>query len=84
MLKLRFFSLIREALDCEELEVEHSSDVLTLDALKLELISRGGDAWREALLQPNVVHAVNQRVVDPSHKIQDGDEIAFFPPMTGG
>ena len=84
MLKLRFFSLIREALDCEELEVEHSSDVLTLDALKLELIRVRGDAWREALLQPNVVHAVNQRVVDPSHKIQDGDEIAFFPPMTGG
>jgi molybdopterin synthase sulfur carrier subunit len=36
------------------------------------------------LYQPNVVHALNQRVVNTDHMLADGDEVAFFPPMTGG
>ncbi len=84
MLTVRFFSLIREALDCEELQVEHNAAMLTVDDLKVSLVGTGGDQWREALYQPNVVHALNQRVVNTDHPLKDGDEVAFFPPMTGG
>ena len=35
-------------------------------------------------MHPNVIHAVNQRVVMIEEPLHDGDEIAFFPPMTGG
>jgi len=28
--------------------------------------------------------AVNERYVEPSHRLSDGDEIAFFPPVSGG
>ncbi|WP_435215843.1 MoaD/ThiS family protein [Luminiphilus sp. nBUS_16] len=84
MLTVRFFSLIREALDCEELEVAHHAELQTLEDLKGSLASTGGELWRETLYQPNVVHALNQRVVNTDHVLADGDEVAFFPPMTGG
>ncbi|MDA8826767.1 MoaD/ThiS family protein [Luminiphilus sp.] len=84
MLTVRFFSLIREALDCEQLEVAHHSELQTVGDLKRSLANTGGEQWREALYQPNVVHALNQRVVNTDHVLQNGDEVAFFPPMTGG
>jgi len=33
---------------------------------------------------PNILSAVNQEYVDRAHTICDGDEVAFFPPVTGG
>lgn len=44
--------------------------------------------WRAAVgdraLPPNVLSAVNHEYVDRSHAVRDGDEVAFFPPVTGG
>ncbi len=84
MLTIRFFSSIREALDTSEMTMPFSEDCRTVAALKARLASGQPERWHDALFQPNVVHAVNQRVVAPDHSIQAGDEIAFFPPMTGG
>ena len=39
---------------------------------------------REVLAQDNMVRAVNQAVVSKNCALHDGDEIAFFPPVTGG
>ena len=33
---------------------------------------------------PHTLVAVNLEYVDPSHPVRDGDEVAFFPPVTGG
>ena len=80
---VKFFSLIREAVDTEQLTLEMSDRVSTVEALKNELSLRG-EIWKEALSHPNLIQAINQRVVFQEEGIKDGDEVAFFPPMTGG
>ena len=80
---VKFFSLIREAVATEQLTLEVSENLLTVEALKAELSLRG-EAWEEALSHPNLIQPVNQRVVFQEEGIKDGDEVAFFPPMTGG
>lgn len=84
MLTVKFFSLIREALNCEELSIECQEGLSTVNDVREYLASSQGDTWRDTLFQPNVVHALNQRVVPAETSVCDGDEIAFFPPMTGG
>jgi molybdopterin synthase sulfur carrier subunit len=52
--------------------------------LLLWLRQRGG-AHAEALRDLSVIRvAVNQEYVGPDHPIRDGDEVALFPPVTGG
>ena len=47
-------------------------------------MSRGG-AYGEALAEKKLVKAaVNQDMVKPAAAVKAGDEIAFFPPVTGG
>jgi molybdopterin synthase sulfur carrier subunit len=41
-------------------------------------------AWLEFLASDKLLFSVNQTLVKASHAIQDGDEVAFFPPVTGG
>ena len=80
---VKFFSLVREAVETEKLTLELNDSLTTVEALKNELGLRG-EAWKEALSHPNLIQAVNQRVVFQEEVIKDGDEVAFFPPMTGG
>ena len=80
---VKFFSLIREAVDTEQLTLEMSDRLSTVEALKNELSLRG-EIWKEALSHPNLIQAISQRVVFQEEGIKDGDEVAFFPPMTGG
>ena len=51
----------------------------------LEQLRQRGDAWADALAvtQPFRV-AVNHSVVHGPHELADGDEVAIFPPVTGG
>jgi molybdopterin synthase sulfur carrier subunit len=47
-----------------------------------------GDVWRHATrgaeLPPNTLMAVNMEYVTQDHPVKDGDEVAFFPPVSGG
>ena len=80
---VKFFSLIREAVQTEQLSLELDANTSNVAGLK-EVLGVRGEAWVEALSHPNLIQAVNQRVVFEEEAINDGDEIAFFPPMTGG
>ena len=84
MLKVLFFARIKEQLDCDALELEWPGAAVDLDALQERLCAEHGGKWREVLGQGNVIRAVNQTVVEGSSALQDGDEVAFFPPVTGG
>ena len=81
---IKFFSLIREALDTDQLTLDLPESVNTVADVKQWLAATRGERWHETLFQPNVVQAVNQRVASPEQCVAAGDEIAFFPPMTGG
>ncbi|RLA49564.1 MAG: molybdopterin converting factor subunit 1 [Gammaproteobacteria bacterium] len=84
MLKVLFFARIKEQLDCGALELEWQDAVADLDGLQEQLCAAHGDQWREVLGQDNMIRAVNQTVVDGNRALRDGDEVAFFPPVTGG
>jgi molybdopterin synthase sulfur carrier subunit len=84
MLKVLFFARIKEQLDCGLLKLEWRDAVADLDALQEQLCVEHGDKWREVLGQDNMIRAINQTVVDGNSPLQDGDEVAFFPPVTGG
>ena len=55
---VKFFSLIREAVETEQLVLELNEKLTTVEALKNELGLRG-EAWKEALSHPNLIQAVN-------------------------
>ncbi len=40
--------------------------------------------WPEMPLPPNTLAAVNMEYAGPEQVVRDGDEVAFFPPVTGG
>ena len=84
MLRVLFFARIREQLDCASLEVEWEEGVASLDALQAQLAAQRGQLWADVLGQDNIIRAVNQDVVSANCALADGDEVAFFPPVTGG
>ena len=82
--KVLYFAGLREQLGATAEEIELPASVSTVGALRSHLAGRGG-AWQGALApKKNVRAAVNQDMVQPAARIKAGDEIAFFPPVTGG
>lgn len=84
MIKVLFFARIREQLGCAGLELNFQDDMVTLAALQTSLIAAHEPRWEQVLNAPNVIRAVNQQLADLDHPLADGDEVAFFPPVTGG
>lgn len=81
MNKIIFFAQIRELIGVEKLEL--SVEQMSINQL-LDHLSLRGDKWVLALKEKTVLCAVNQTFADVNYIIQSGDEIAFFPPVTGG
>jgi molybdopterin synthase sulfur carrier subunit len=73
---VKFFASLRESLgkpDCE---------------LESDTVATAAEAWASATngqeRPPNTLIAVNMEYADADHALKDGDEVAFFPPVTGG
>jgi molybdopterin synthase sulfur carrier subunit len=82
--KLRFFAGLAEQLGCAAEEIELPSQVNTVAGLREHLRERGG-AWNTALDDSRLLRAaVNLDMAKPGAAIRAGDEVAFFPPVTGG
>lgn len=84
MLEVLFFARLREQLGVAQLQVPYSAAVATLAALQEHLIAEHGELWAQALQAENVLRAVNQDMVSLDCVLAAGDEVAFFPPVTGG
>ena len=81
---LLYFAWVREQIGRDAEEIALPTDVQTVAALLDWLRSRGG-GYASALEDLSVIRvAVNQEFAAPDHAIADGDEIALFPPVTGG
>jgi molybdopterin synthase sulfur carrier subunit len=82
--KILFFAGLREQLGTSGEEIELPGGVATVGALRAHLLQRG-NSWKEALAEKKLIRtAVNQDMVDAGAKLKAGDEVAFFPPVTGG
>jgi molybdopterin synthase sulfur carrier subunit len=81
---VRFFASVKEQLGRDVEELELPASVSTVAGLRSHLRARGG-AWAEVLAESKrITAALNQDMVKPAAAIKPGDEVAFFPPVTGG
>jgi molybdopterin synthase sulfur carrier subunit len=81
---VRYFASLREQIGREAEEIELPAGVSTVGGLRAHLEGKGG-AYGEALAQKRLVKAaLNQEMVQATTPVKGGDEVAFFPPVTGG
>ncbi|GAA5523664.1 molybdopterin synthase sulfur carrier subunit [Microbulbifer aestuariivivens] len=81
MIKVLFFASLRQQLDTAEYQLQNfSGSVQDLRAHLAELFP----SWEVHLQADNVQAAINQEMVTGNAAVADGDEVAFFPPVTGG
>jgi molybdopterin synthase sulfur carrier subunit len=84
MITVIYFARLREALGTASEQLALPGDVRDLTGLRNLLIARGG-AWATELAGSKPVRAaVNKDMAQGDTRIADGDEVAFFPPVTGG
>lgn len=81
-IKVLYFAALGETLGTTEETVALPTAVETIADLRAMLQDRGG-AWF-AIAEKNLRFAVNHEVVKTEHAVRHGDEVAFFPPVTGG
>ena len=82
MIKVCFFANLRERLQCAEISIDQFSGSQVKDLLHQLLSER--PQWSEYLTHKNVLIAVNHSMATITTPIKTGDEVAFFPPVTGG
>ncbi len=83
-IKILYFARIKEAVNYSTEDINLPADVSTVITLKNHLSQRG-ENWANLFNGKQVVRAaINHTLVDDLAKIQAGDEVAFFPPVTGG
>ncbi|KAF0810386.1 molybdopterin converting factor subunit 1 [Alcanivorax sp. S71-1-4] len=83
MITVRFFAGVREALQTDALQLPHRPD-LTVAALRTQLADRD-PLWSAQLGSSRLLMcAVNEVMASPDTALNDGDVVAFFPPVTGG
>ncbi|EZP27394.1 molybdopterin converting factor subunit 1 [Pseudomonas sp. RIT288] len=78
-LTVKFFARYREALGVDSVEVEGRFD--TVEDVRALLAQRDG---AEVLSEQNLMCARNEDLCQLDEPVSDGDEVAFFPTVTGG
>jgi molybdopterin synthase sulfur carrier subunit len=73
---VKFFASLREELGRNEATVTATPDLTVADVWK--------QSTAQHALPANILSAINQEYADLSRPVKDGDEVAFFPPVTGG
>ena len=83
-IKVKYFAMLREALDCDEEAVTIPETVKTVGELKAWLTDKD-DTHRAAFTSVKRIRAAGNGVMaQDAAALKDGDETAYFPPVTGG
>ncbi|EJF90687.1 molybdopterin converting factor subunit 1 [Bartonella tamiae] len=83
-IRLRYFAWIRERIGYDHEDLSVPETVQTVHEL-LNYLAHLGENYACALSSSETIYiALNQEQVGYDHAIKDNDEIAIFPPMTGG
>lgn len=85
MIKVLFFAQTRELICIDSVELDDQFE--TVEAIRAHLVEEGADKngkWDLALEPGKLLAAVNQSIVPLDTEVKAGDEVAFFPPVTGG
>lgn len=83
MFSIHYFASVREKLGSAGESLEAAEHIRTVTDLITELAGRGG-SWSLLADRNEVLVAVDQAVADRNQVLTGNEEIAFFPPMTGG
>lgn len=83
-IQLRFFASMREKLGVSEELLDLPDQIKTVGDVRQYLIARGG-VWAEVLAEGRALRmAYNLQMTTAETVIEEGAEVAFFPPVTGG
>ena len=83
-MKLLYFAWLKTRTGRAEEDLSPPADVATVGAL-VDWLKTRGPGYQSAFAEMRAVRAaVNQEYVGLDHPVRAGDEVAFFPPMTGG
>ena len=80
---LLYFAGLREVLGVATETLELPAEIETVAALR-ELLAARGAPWTALVTTKNLRAAVNQEMTGQDARVHAGDEVAFFPPVTGG
>ena len=84
MITVLYFARLKESLNYSTEEMDLPEGVKTIAQLKTHLAKRG-KAWADLFNGKQTIRAaINHALVDNEATIKNGDEVAFFPPVTGG
>ena len=84
MITVLYFARLREALGRSSETVALPAAIRDVEGVRALLVARGGE-WEQELAPSKPVRAaVNQALAHGDTPVSDGDEVAFFPPVTGG
>ena len=84
MINIKYFARLSENLGTKGEEIEFGKQSETVDAVMQLLIDRGEPWATEFSAETRVLVAVNHEMCPSDTLLKDGDELAFFPPVTGG
>jgi molybdopterin synthase sulfur carrier subunit len=83
-LTILYFAWLRERIGQSQETFALSDHIKTVSDL-LDTLAARNDRYAAAFQHRRTIRcAVNQEFADPSSPVQAGDEVAFFPPVTGG
>ncbi len=82
-IRILYFASLREALGVSGEDLDLPAGVATAGALR-DAIAARGEPWAQLARAKNLRCAVNQRMAGFDAPVKAGDEVAFFPPVTGG